>query len=240
MPPCSRMNAPAAASSSSVVTPGASSPPTCAIVSATSAPAAAIFSISRELLRMITWPSLPRARPGSPRRPSSIVCSPSTMTSIPASLIAVDDELGELVIEAEAVARWPRASRLRDPSWAARSRSRSVATSSETWSRITASSGLPMSSSIESSASACAIVRGKPSRTKPVLVREALADEADHEVVRHQVAALEDRARPARRARSRSATAARAGCRPSRRAGRRSQRRSALPGSLFRTPVGRG
>ena len=53
MPPCSRMKSPAAESSSSVVTPGWMSVPTCAIVSATSAPVAAIFSISRGLLRMI-------------------------------------------------------------------------------------------------------------------------------------------------------------------------------------------
>ena len=53
MPPRSRMKAPATSSSSPVVTPGRSSEPTCAIVSATSAPARAIFSISRGLLRMI-------------------------------------------------------------------------------------------------------------------------------------------------------------------------------------------
>ena len=54
IPSRSRMNVSAAASSSSVVMPGAISEPTCAIVSATSAPAAAMRSISRALLRMIT------------------------------------------------------------------------------------------------------------------------------------------------------------------------------------------
>ena len=38
------------------------------------------------------------------------------------------------------------------------------------------------------------MVRGKPSSTNPSSLGEALADEVDHEVVRNEVAALEDRA----------------------------------------------
>ena len=57
MPPCERMNSSAIRSSSPVVIPGSSCSPTCAIVSATTRPAAAIFAISCADLRMIMRPN---------------------------------------------------------------------------------------------------------------------------------------------------------------------------------------
>ena len=53
---------------------------------------------------------------------------------------------------------------------------------------------MPISSSIASSASACAQRAREPVEHEPVLVGEPLADEIDHELVRNEVAALEDRA----------------------------------------------
>ena len=59
---------------------------------------------------------------------------------------------------------------------------------------MTASSGLPMSSSIAVERLGLRHRAREAVEHEAVLVREALPDEADHEVVGHQIAALEDRA----------------------------------------------
>ena len=239
MPPCSRMNAPAAASSSSVVTPGREQRADVRDrLGDERAGGRDLLDLARALADdHLRRHCLERVLDRGEDVVHRLLAVDDDLD--PRELVAVDHELGELVVEAEAVGDGlGRVVGAALPGQRARAE-RSVATSSETWSRITASSGLPISSSIESSASACGTVRGKPSRTKPVLVREPLADEVDHEVVGHEVAALEDRANLPRRARSRPRPPP-GGCRPSRRAGCRTPRRSASPGSLFRTPVGRG
>ena len=104
MPPCRRMNASAIRSSSTVVTPGSSRSPTCAIVSATSAPARAIFSISAALLRMITRPRprrAGRARPRSRRRPRRSSARRASGDELPRRPVALDHRLGLLVVDRE-------------------------------------------------------------------------------------------------------------------------------------------
>ena len=133
MPPCSRMNAPAAASSSSVVTPGAKQP------------ADVRDRLGDERARRGDLLDLARALAddhrlaATPSRASWIVGEDVVHRLLPVhddldarELVAVDHVLGELVVETEAVA-----DRLRRVVGApllrrARAASRSVATSSET------------------------------------------------------------------------------------------------------------
>ena len=239
MPPRSRMKSPAAASSSSVVMPGRSSEPTWAIVSATSTPAAAIFSISRSLLRMIIGsPRPPRARPGSPRTRRPSVCSPSTVDLGAHAPVALDHQLGELVVEAQPVP--DRLGRVVDASLLDRPRCGAAPSRP----RRRPEAGSRRRAACRSPRASCRALRpapssagSRPARTRPRR-RGARGSDSTVSSSGTRPPLLEDRAhlhaelraRPRRR---------RARCRRSRREERRTPRRSAWPESPCRSPVGR-
>ena len=161
----------AMSSSSPVVMPGRICSPTCAIVSATSAPARAIRSISsgrladdHDSLRARAAPAQPRS-PRTPRRPCRSALQRHERARSP---VALDHGRGLLVVDRE-----PACDRLRrvvGPASrrASRPSSRSVARSSETSKKKTRRAAARSSASISSSASACAEVAREAVEHEPL------------------------------------------------------------------------
>ena len=246
------MKSSASSSSSPVETPGRTWSRSSAIVSATMRPAFAIISISAVDLRMIISSRYPRAyasravtTPPSPARP------PAGSRRTPRSRAdrrgcrrgfrpagsarrAASSPDGR----ARSASRSPRACRRSGPPRRRASRSRSIATSSGTWSSSTTDSGRSISASIESSASAWAIVRGKPSRMNPSAASGDWRRSRISSIIRssgHEVAALEDRLDAAGRARC-PPRSPRGACPRSRSARGRTPRRAASPAFPFPDP----
>ena len=130
---------------------------------------------------------------------------------------------------------WPFSAQVRRPP------SRRTTSSSETSISSTAVTARPSSSSFASSASACGVVRGKPSRMKPSRGLggvDPLGDHADDHLVGDEVAAVHVLLGRAARARSRRAPR-RAGCRRSRSRAGAGLPAAARPGCPCPTRAGR-
>ena len=192
MPPWLRMNSSPIASSSPVVMPGAICA-TCAIVSATRSPAAAIFSISRSLLRMIT-PAALHLREGVPDLPRDVVDGLLAVDGHqhPLRPIALDDGLRELVVEAQAV----RIASGRIVAAAFGCPAPEQALERDLVGHVQQEHDVErLADPVEHRVERLRLRHRawEPVEDEAVLVAEPRADEVDHQLVGHEIAALEDR-----------------------------------------------